>query len=540
MRLLVRDGDELIDTKVVESKPVSIGSDEKCEIRLPDRRIMPTQAVLSPCEDGSWVIQGCGDGPPLLVNGRTITGPTPIHHADEIGIADYVIAVYQSSEEQVVGPSPPPPAVSKEVSEIRAHPLPAGAFTKSTADGLSLREATPERIARFSLGLKQCSDIPKLIDYVLDATLREFAGRVAYVATRRNGYGPLEFVQGRNMEGRSVGEPPSLDDYRYRCLERGHFVCVPQTPTPEVESAIVVPLSCDRGQLGLVYVDRKKGAPPFNGHDLDLLIVLAAITASHLESIVLNQLEVQEVISAGQLSFVREVQTQMDPTNVPQWHGLQLAVYCKPGDQRGGDIYDVMRLPNGFAAILVANVSGEGTRAVLAMAEIRAAFRIAGLHGDAPHVFFRAANWMLCTDRQKTQMQGAAVIMNPQTGEFAHSTAAHIGAVVVTNRGEMRSLAAGETPAVGSVPNHAYEAQLDRLDHGETLALFTAGCSTVCDADGNALGWERFTESIKDGFGQTAGVALDELIQDHSAFFKHGNQPDDITILLFHRVARSG
>jgi len=44
-------------------------------------------------------------------------------------------------------------------------------------------------------------------------------------------------------------------------------------------------------------------------------------------------------------------------------------------------------------------------------------------------------------------------------------------------------------------------------------------------------------DSIRDGFGQSASVALDDLVQDHAGHFKQGRQADDITIMFLHRIA---
>ena len=67
------------------------------------------------------------------------------------------------------------------------------------------------------------------------------------------------------------------------------------------------------------------------------------------------------------------------------------------------------------------------------------------------------------------------------------------------------------------------------------MALFTCGCTTLCDESGAALTRERFVEALCDGFGLAPANILDEIQTDLAGFFKHGRQPDDITILLVQR-----
>jgi serine phosphatase RsbU (regulator of sigma subunit) len=270
---------------------------------------------------------------------------------------------------------------------------------------------------------------------------------------------------------------------------------------------------------------------------MDLIVPFTRLTAARLEFIIARQIGVAESVSAGTLAFVREIQTRMDPASVPQWNGYQLAVYCKPGLERSGDIFDVVSLPNAFGALAVGNVEGESTPVAMDMTQMRASFRYACLHLDAPHIFMRAANWMLCEERSGCRMHCVSVVINPESGELEYCAAGNIGGVIVDRRGNAQSLTEAEAPALGAVPGVAYESQRTQLLPDETLALFSGGCCTICSADGKPLGREQFTDSICDGYGQSATTLLDELVQDLAPFFKQGRQPDDITILLLHRVA---
>ncbi len=535
MRVLVRDGNDLIDSQDFEPRRLTLGSGEACDIRLRDRRIQPTLASLVPGPHGTWSIESAGPGT-VALNRHPVTHLTPVNHADEITVLNYTIVVHRSSDGEFPDKASPKTMITEEASQLRARPLPAGAVIKHDNDRLELSGDRKAWLARLNQPLRKCADIPKLIDLALDTMLDEFAGRIAYVAARRRNYGAHEFVQGRGMDGKPVGEPASFDSFLFRCTETKQYLCLPQTGEPDIGSALVVPMSCQHGELGILYVDRKKGATPFSADDLDLLTLIAAMFAAQLECIVQGQIDIQEAVELEKLSFVREIQARMDPTVVPQWPGLQLAVYCKPGSERGGDIYFVMRFPNHLAGILVAHLAGEATRSALAMAEVRAAFRIAGLHADPPHIFLRSINWMLCEDRHPCFMHAIAVVLNPKTGALEYSTAGNVRGLIVDGRGDARDLGDRSVIEVGRTPGFAYGPQKERLQHAETLVLYTDGCHTVRDNSGTQLGEERLVESIGDGFGQSATTALDELIQDHAAFFKNGAQPDDITILLFHRI----
>ena len=147
----------------------------------------------------------------------------------------------------------------------------------------------------------------------------------------------------------------------------------------------------------------------------------------------------------------------------------------------------------------------------------------------------RALNWLLHDPKHPASLASVGVVMNPNTGAMQFATAGKIGAVVLGHRGQVRSLTTPNVPEVGAAKEFAYESAGGRLLDGETLVLFTPGCLTVADPNGNPLGEERFLDGVADSFGQPASVALGDLLSDLKAFFQEGRQPDDITIMVLHR-----
>ncbi len=536
MRLLVRDGDNLIETRSFDGNVITIGSSDGCDIKIPDRRILPKQLVITLAQDDIWSITPAEGGLPIVLNRRPVNSETPLKHADEIGIDNYTIAVYGASGDSLHASPTGPVIVPAEVAKLRAHPLPAGSITKTVRDDFTMGGKDVARIAALSYRLASTLNASDLVEALLEIALDELHGQIAYAGTRSRDYGSLEFVQGRDNTGRIIHEPPLSDTFQYRCLERGQSILITSFGEHGVGSAMAAPLTCSRGELGILYVDRPLDAAGFHKGDLDFLSMMTALAAAQLCRIVEADLNVQQATSQGQLAFLRELQTRLDPATVPQWEGQQLAIYCKPGMDQAGDVYDVLRLPSGLSMLFVANLRGESFRCALAMAEVRSAFRICGLHADAPHIFLRSINWMLCEDRNSCAMNSVVLAMNPLTGDLQYSTAGTIGAVIIDARGDSRDLSNRQASPLGIIPNTPYEPSNDKLAPGETLALFTPGACTAENEAGERLGEDRFVESIRDGFGQSASVALDELVQDHAAFFKQGRQSDDITILLIHRV----
>ena len=92
------------------------------------------------------------------------------------------------------------------------------------------------------------------------------------------------------------------------------------------------------------------------------------------------------------------------------------------------------------------------------------------------------------------------------------------------------------TPPLGTARDISYELSPERLGQGETLALFTPGVVTARNSKGEVFGEDRFLNILCDGFGQLASNMLKEMLHDLQQYTESGTQPDDITVILAHRL----
>ncbi len=540
MYILIRDETSNVRTADVDPHVtrVVIGSHPECHVYLPDIRIAEQHYLLERDAE-SWWLRRCpvpddsaAQYTRLYVNALEATEDMQIKHNDEILVARFTLQVFTND----ANANAPRAAVLAEAERIRAHPLPPCAIVRAeTSETIAIAADLPGRLAEFAFAIHDCRDLATLLAAAIAQVARQFKARQVWMGTRRHGYGRLESVETHHSNGRTSGDPPRLETYTYRCGERGQYICCPDAAAPGTTSVMAIPLAAGPVILGVLYVDNGPDDHAYTDEDLDLLTLLGAVIARQLELIVREQLKHQEAVAAGELSFMRELQSVMDPSNAPQWEGLQLAVYCRPGLDSAGDIYDMMRLPNGLAAFLCGHVAGSPTVGALAMAEVRAAFRIAGLHADPPHILQRALNWLLFDPTHPAALSCVGVVMNPKTGAMQYSSAGRMGAVVIGARGDLRSLVDPSIPEVGAQKDAAFNSQATRLEDGETMVLYSPGCLSVTNPNGEQLGKRRFLEGIADAFGQTASAALNDLLSDLRAFFKDGRQPDDITIMVLHR-----
>ena len=531
MQIVVSKHESVFRSLSFTTDVISVGSDPDAQISLPDGRIAAHQADLRNV-DGTWVVDPLDLQHALILNAIVAETRTPLKNGDEIRLGDFALRIYVDTPEEA---APVKTAITEELAKIRQHALPAGSITRKE-EAIRLAPDAKARTAALALRLAQCTEIAGLLNVSAAALLDAFSARLVWIGMRRQNYGDIEFIDGIRKDGRTVNNPPHLDTFVYRCLERDQFILVPRTEEKDTTSVLAVPLLTDRGCVGLVYVDSAAGATPYDEPHLDELMMHATLLTRQFEAIVAEQARHQAAVTDVELAFVRAVQARMDPATVPQWEQLQVAAYSKPGTEHSGDLLDVMRLPNGLAAFIVAHAEAANTRAALAMAEVRTAFRMAAMHADPPHILARALNWMLRTDREPCLLHAAIIVMNPKSGACEYATAGNIGAIIVDDTGEPRVLADAAVKPLGSGSEHNLPARTARLAANETLVFYSPGCRSAEDAQGTQLGDGPLLDALCDGFGQSAAAALDEVLADLGDFLKEKRQRDDITMLFVHRI----
>jgi serine phosphatase RsbU (regulator of sigma subunit) len=348
----------------------------------------------------------------------------------------------------------------------------------------------------------------------------------------------LEVLAGKLPSGQPCPTTPVIEMLQYRCTERAQHICIRKLRDQgEIGSAMGVPLTSPSGPLGMIYVDHRIKTKRFQIPDLDLFSAIGAQVAAKLDALVQGRLQRNAEVTATEISVVHTIQTQLDPRHAPPFENLQLAAYSRSGQERPGDLYDVMRHPDTrLTAFLLGHVNANGALLALSLARLHATFRVAVLHNDPPHAFGRELNWLVYDERDPSTVDALYLLIDPPSGKIRYCRAGKVGALIINVRGEPRALQAGDSPPIGQARDFKYAAQQETLAPGETLVLYTRGVATCVNVHGERFGERRFLELVCDGFGQPPSQTIQDLTYELTSFFQDGKHPDDITIVLLHRT----
>ncbi len=536
MRLVVLYSGAMIADVVCGREEILVGSDETCRVRLPDPRIAARQLLIAPGEGGPWRLRQLDSSCLLKLNGRTITAEADLGAGDEVQLLDFSIRVYPDYDEKTPGRAPTA-YLRQSMERFVATRLPPSATVRRPEDPVTVQPAHLDLIGRAGVVAANCAAIEEMIDATLRFMHTTMGAQRAWVGLRRVNYGSMEYEEGRHVAGQAVDLPPLGHDLKPRVLDRGQFILIPFVSAAERFSVLCGPLNGPDGTLGMVYIDTGEGDRRYDQKDLELFVMLLGAFAYHLDTIFKTVARNRAAMIEGQVSVTHETQMRLTPRKLPQSDELQFGAFREPGRERSGDIYDVVRMANGQAAFFVAQTAAGGSLPTILMAQSQSAFRYACMHQDLPHIFLQALNVTLFDGQRDHALHCFCGAIEPATGQLRYSLAGHVGAFIISARGEERSLALPEPqPALSLAKATPYPLASETLEPGETLVLFTSGVTTAKNRRGETFGEERFVNILCDGFGQPASATLKEMLTDLRSYTEGGQQPDDITVLLAHRV----
>ncbi len=240
---------------------------------------------------------------------------------------------------------------------------------------------------------------------------------------------------------------------------------------------------------------------------------------------------------AYDLRIAHEIQVGILPSNVAsvaQASGLQAHALLAPAQQVGGDLYDLIRTPDGKLVALIGDVSGKGIPAALFMAVTTTLARGVAPTVHAPSGIIQRVNDALAANNPRNMFVTMLCAMyDAATGRLAYSSAGHLPPVL-TRDGNATFLAVEPELAGGISPGLSPAVQSVDLWPGDTVIFYTDGVTEAFNAAGELFGETRLLEQLKQSGSDTVQTAngLLEAVRKHA-----GDHPqsDDIAVLVLSR-----
>jgi serine phosphatase RsbU (regulator of sigma subunit) len=315
--------------------------------------------------------------------------------------------------------------------------------------------------------------------------------------------------------------PLRLDPTRAAELGDGHDVLVPFLERGS--TAAIVPITSPHellATLTLVSMDQER---PISDEALETALPLAAQAALALDKARLSQ---------QQRQFFDTMQRALLPQVVPQTTALEIGHLYEASARLdiGGDVYDLMTLPDGRLAAVIGDVTGHGIDAAADMAMVKYLFRSLAREYSRPGEFLAHANEVVVGEITAGKFVTMAyLIIDPARAVVACAAAGHPSPRLVRADGVVTTLPAGGL-ALGVDVGQDYDDVEQPFPPGAAVVLYTDGVVEARSA-GEMYGEERLDALLS----RRAALPADRLaraILDDCRQYAGGELYDDAAVVV--------
>lgn len=525
----------------IERIPFTIGRLSDNDVVLADSRISRHHAAIRR-EGGSYLVEDHNSRHGTFVNGERVAAPRPLSNHDriEFGVSGSYALLFVSEEEslatlleRVETPAPSDGTTSRELRSLNLL-LDVG---RSLHTGLSLEDVLATVVdaclkvtgtERGFLFLRSEKD---------ELTLRLGRDREKRLLASEDFQGSLSVVQDVVRGGQDilVTHGPTDERVKRRAsvaeLELRTLICLALRRLPTVDSLESTVTGLPPQALGAIYLDSRASSQPFSETDKQVLRSLALEAAGVIENARLFTAAREKERLEQELAIARNIQQALLPKQLRQHKAFQVAGLNIPSQQVGGDYFDVIEVPGGRHAFVVADVSGKGISAALLISTLQGALAAMVALGQPVGAVASQLNRYLL---QHTGVNKFATffcgILGP-SGGFEYVNAGHVPPLLLPASGDASLLRAGSVP-LGLFEEGDYAIASLTLRPGDTLVLYTDGLVDAPNPAGDLYGPERLKQAAANFQRRPVQELAESLLREVREFSRGTPPEDDMTLLV--------
>jgi len=294
----------------------------------------------------------------------------------------------------------------------------------------------------------------------------------------------------------------------------------------------------------------KDALDPYDSAPL-LRVLNNALNQRRLE----QELREKSAVLEADLNMAREVQQALLPQSYPTFpHGappaesaLQFHHCYESSEAVGGDFLDVFPLSDTAAGVFICDVMGNGVRAALVTAIVRALVEELRPTAHDPSRFLSEINRSLMAILKQTRRPLFAtafhLVADVATGQMRYASAGHPAPVCIHRpmRVADRLDYGGQSPgpALGVIEGATFATHTAPLAAGDAVVMYTDGVFEVWGGNDEEYGLDRLLAAIRQRTQLPLPQLLAELLAEVKQFSYRGIIPDD-ACLLGMDVVRTG
>ena len=270
---------------------------------------------------------------------------------------------------------------------------------------------------------------------------------------------------------------------------------------------------------------------------LSILVVAAIISLVIGYSFFLAFIEregKQAVRIQAELSMAHSIQQTLVPRLELTVAGWEIFGISVPSDKVGGDVVDVVVLPDGSVAAYVADIAGHGLQAGILMGMVKTAARTRLWDQAEPAALFTSLNRVMPEIKEAHMYATCAAFLlracgDGGTRELEYAVAGHPPVLRINGLSGAADYLFDEQLPLGLFLNAEYRSQTASCRRGDLLVIATDGVLEVENVRGEEFGSARLETLVRSEIGRPLPALATTILESVKRF---GKQTDDQTLLL--------
>lgn len=299
----------------------------------------------------------------------------------------------------------------------------------------------------------------------------------------------------------------------------------------KTRAILSVPVRAQGRLIGVLQAINPAVKPAFDAEDAELFEIFSDQAAIALENARLHTESIEKERMHQELQIARTIQENFLPRFTGAKASYSIAARTASARQVGGDLYEILDLPDRSLGILIGDVSGKGVPAALCMIKIISDFRLLAPHYRDPASMVRELNRLLLS---KSAFEGVFVtllylILKPDLGKVIFSRAGHEAMILRRHDAAGPEILAGESGIpIGILEKTDFPRNELALGPKDFLLLYTDGVVETRNPESEEYGIKRLLHECADP-DTDANLFLDRLYLSIDRFRVNAPQHDDIT-----------
>jgi len=266
----------------------------------------------------------------------------------------------------------------------------------------------------------------------------------------------------------------------------------------------------------------------------DSLAALITVLSGYTAFIVFIERDAkQQIAMRTELGLATEMHRTLMPRLDTTVGAYTFRGVSTPSGQVGGDLVDLIALPDDGWLAYVADVSGHGVSSGLVMGMVKSAVRMAVDEQISLQVLAARLNALLCSQVKAGTFVTMGALRGHGDGRVDVLIAGH--PPLLHTRPDSRNIATVSTDNIplGVMPDWTFATSTITPGPADTLVLITDGLFEVFDRKDRDLGLDAVTTVIADARRETPDVIATRVFDRARAF---GAQQDDQSLLVVRRA----